>query len=244
MPCPMDLAYGQWLPAGAPGRRLDHGRGARVGEAGQPVLDRVPAGRGGELVHERLGREHVEERAEGAERGRAQRHVQQPVVDYLVRGKVVTRHGIAAGPAAAGHRQFRGGFDVPAHDRPQAARPKVRAWPGRVPVSIICRETRPGLVQSRRGSPARGRTAPSRVRRSGSSDTWTGHGTGYGEQGGVRATSPMPLCPWRLRRYVVTVMSPAYRGYGRVRRAAVVARVRPHPEPGWCLAATSAVALD
>ena len=60
------LLPGTACPAGELCHLLDHGRRAWVGQVRQPERDRVGPGAFGQLVHERLDREHVEERTEGA----------------------------------------------------------------------------------------------------------------------------------------------------------------------------------
>ena len=67
---------------------------------------RVLAALGRQLVHERLDGEHVGERAERAQRRGADRHGQQAVVGDGPGGKVVERHGVALGPAAARQRRI------------------------------------------------------------------------------------------------------------------------------------------
>ena len=240
----MDSAGGQWPQ---PERRAADSTTARArGSVRQAsrYSTGFPAGRGGELVHERLGREHVEERAEGAERGRAQRHVQQPVVDYLVRGKVVTRNGIAAGPAAAGHRRFRGGFDVPAAravtGRKQRDR-RVRAWPGRVPVSpyLVPPEHHvPGLVHLG-GEAHHGRGAerrPAEFVGPAPDDLDGPPGYGHGEQGGVQGDIVGAVVPVAAGARYVGNRDVAFgdtEGAGEFGAQRVDAlSVRPHPEPG------------
>ena len=249
MPCPIDSAGAQ-LPQ--PARRAadsNHGPAARVGEAGQPVLDRVPAGRGRELVHERFGREHVEECAERAERGRAQRHVQQPVVDHLVRGKVVTRHGIAARTAAAGHRRFRGGFDVPAAravtGRQQRDR-RIRAGPGAVPVPpdlVPPEQDVPGLVHLG-GDADQGRGAerrPAEFVGPAPDDLDGPPGYGHGEQGGVQGDIVGAVVPvaagarYMGHRDVVFGDAEGAGEFGAQRVDAL--GVRPHPQPRAALVA-------
>ena len=250
MPCPADSGRRPVVPAGAPGRRLDHGPGPRVGEAGQPVLDRVPAGRGRELVHERLGREHVEERAEGAERGRAQRHVQQPVVDRPGRRE-------SRSPARnCGPRRRRGPSAVPRRlrcpgrprgDRPRAARPdRVRAGPGRVPVPpylVPPGQDVPGLVHLG-GEAHHGRGAerrPAEFVGPAPDDLDGPPGYGHGEQGGVQGDVVGAVVPVAAgarhvgHRDVVFGEAEGAGEFGAQRVDAL--GVRPHPQPRAALVA-------
>ena len=63
------------VPAGALRRRLDHRARARILQVAQAELHRIGAGRRGQLVDERLEREHV---GVAAERARARRCAAAP----------------------------------------------------------------------------------------------------------------------------------------------------------------------
>ncbi len=62
---------------------------------GESEVDRIEAGVGGQLVHERLDREHVEVRAERAHRRRAQRRLGDAVPGDPAAADVVERYGVA-----------------------------------------------------------------------------------------------------------------------------------------------------
>src|SRR5262249_51812233 len=75
--------------------------GAWVGQVRQPELDGIPTGLGCELVHERLGGEHIEVCPQGPQRRCRQRHRGEEVIDDLARWKVVSGNGVATRAATA-----------------------------------------------------------------------------------------------------------------------------------------------
>ena len=81
------VAFLARLPVGLLGDGLDHRARARILDMRQPERDRIGAGRGRQLVHEGLDREHVGIGAERAQRRHPQRHLLDEVVDDRWRGK-------------------------------------------------------------------------------------------------------------------------------------------------------------
>ncbi len=65
----------------------------------EPERDGVGAGRGGQLVHERLDREDVHVRTERAHRRRLQRHGRRKVVHHVHVGECVQRNRVAVAAA-------------------------------------------------------------------------------------------------------------------------------------------------
>ena len=157
-------------PARQVRRRLDHSCRPRVGQVRQAELDGVGPGAFGQLVQERLDREHVEERTEGTQRGRPDRHGQQPVPYYLQVGDAVAGHRVARGAHGAGRRAVGGGRHRPTPGQvSQGQQPRLAAAPGAADEAVAPHVLPPGH------DPALGVQARGQPRQHGGTERRPGH---------------------------------------------------------------------
>ena len=87
------------LPPGFSRRCVYHRPSAPIAEMRQPERDRIPAGSGSQLVHERLDSKHVGVRAESAECRDAQWHSGDQVIDHSLIGKLIKWHSVTVAAA-------------------------------------------------------------------------------------------------------------------------------------------------
>src|SRR3981081_2007928 len=74
----------------------------------QPEIDRILAALGRQFVEKRFDRKNIALRAQGPERGSADRHGEQAMTLDLPRRAFIQRYGVAIAPATTGLRRIGG----------------------------------------------------------------------------------------------------------------------------------------
>ena len=160
----------------------------------QAVGERILAAAGGQLVHERLDREHVGERAQGTQRGHPHRRLGHEAGGDVDRGDVVERFGVAlrsGGKAVAVARWRRGerGGAVPGGQQRRLPRRPARPGAVRVAAYLVppAQDGAGGVQLGAAGHDHRGpERLPAILVLTGPPDQHRALRHGQGEQGGVQ----------------------------------------------------------